>query len=84
MRTARLLLLLQHSSSVAGRLKSRDLIAAAFSVSELPEGSADPVEIAARIEDGKPISHRHRVHSRSCSYLQGTEGHRREVPQPRA
>ncbi|CAF1117140.1 unnamed protein product [Adineta ricciae] len=33
------------------RLKSRELLAAAFSVSELPEGSADPVELAARIED---------------------------------
>ena len=32
-------------------MKSRELLAAAFSVSELPEGSADPVELAARIED---------------------------------
>jgi hypothetical protein len=35
------------------RLKSRDLIAGAFSMAELPEGSADPVELAARVEDGK-------------------------------
>jgi transcription elongation factor S-II len=34
-------------------LKSRDLLAAAFSISELPEGSVDPVELAARVEDGK-------------------------------
>ncbi len=34
------------------RLKSRDLVANAFSISELPEGSADPVELAARVEDG--------------------------------
>ncbi|CAF0947621.1 unnamed protein product [Didymodactylos carnosus] len=33
------------------RLKSRDLLAAALSVSEIPEGSADPVELAARVED---------------------------------
>jgi len=33
------------------RLKSRDLLAGALSVSEIPEGSADPVELAARIED---------------------------------
>jgi hypothetical protein len=26
---------------------------AAFSISELPEGSADPVELAARVEDGR-------------------------------
>jgi hypothetical protein len=35
------------------RLKSRDLIASAFSMAELPEGSADPVELAARVEDGR-------------------------------
>jgi len=35
------------------RLKSRDLMVAAFSISELPEGSADPVELAARVEDGR-------------------------------
>lgn len=34
------------------RLKSRELVASALSISELPEGSADPVELAARIEDG--------------------------------
>jgi hypothetical protein len=34
-------------------LKSRDLLVAALSISELPEGSADPVELSARIEDGK-------------------------------
>jgi transcription elongation factor S-II len=33
------------------RLKSRDLLTGAFSISELPEGSADPVDIAARVED---------------------------------
>ncbi|UJR10653.1 hypothetical protein I4U23_014848 [Adineta vaga] len=33
------------------RLKSRELIAAAFSLLELPEGSSDPVELAARVED---------------------------------
>jgi transcription elongation factor S-II len=27
-------------------------MAAAFSISELPEGSSDPVELAARVEDG--------------------------------
>jgi hypothetical protein len=35
------------------RLKSRDLIAGAFSMAELPEGSSDPVELAARVEDGR-------------------------------
>ena len=35
------------------RLKCRDLIANALSISELPEGSADPVELAARVEDGR-------------------------------
>ncbi|CAF3944216.1 unnamed protein product [Rotaria sp. Silwood2] len=33
------------------RLKSRDLLTAALSVSELPEGSVDPAELSARIED---------------------------------
>lgn len=28
-------------------------MASAFSMSELPEGSADPVELAARVEDGR-------------------------------
>lgn len=35
------------------RLKSRELLVAALSIAELPEGSDDPVELSARIEDGK-------------------------------
>ncbi|CAF1058316.1 unnamed protein product [Rotaria sordida] len=53
------------------RLKSRDLMASAFSVSELPEGSADPVELAARVEDvifkelkDTGVKYRNRIRSR--------------------
>lgn len=53
------------------RLKSRDLIAGALSISELPEGSADPVELAARCEDAifkelkdTGVKYRNRVRSR--------------------
>ena len=41
------------------RLKSRSLIANAFSISEIPEGSADPVEVAARVEDGRTKKNSH-------------------------
>ncbi|CAF0893100.1 unnamed protein product [Rotaria sordida] len=53
------------------RLKSRDLLAAALSISELPEGSDDPVELSARIEDAiykelkdTGVKYRNRVRSR--------------------
>lgn len=53
------------------RLKSRDLLAGAFSISELPEGSADPVELAARVEDAifkelrdTGVKYRNRIRSR--------------------
>ncbi|CAF2955457.1 unnamed protein product [Rotaria sp. Silwood2] len=53
------------------RLKSRDLVANAFSASELPEGSADPVELAGRVEDAifkelkdTGVKYRNRVRSR--------------------
>ncbi|CAF3743459.1 unnamed protein product [Rotaria magnacalcarata] len=53
------------------RLKSRDLIASAFSISELPEGSADPVDLAGRVEDAifkdikdTGVKYRNRIRSR--------------------
>lgn len=53
------------------RLKSRELVANAFSISELPEGSADPVELAARVEDAifkelkdTGVKYRNRIRSR--------------------
>ncbi|CAF0879750.1 unnamed protein product [Rotaria sp. Silwood1] len=53
------------------RLKSRDLLATALSSSELPEGSANPEELAARIEDAiykelkdTGVKYRSRVRSR--------------------
>ncbi|CAF1092590.1 unnamed protein product [Adineta steineri] len=53
------------------RLKSRELMAAAFSISELPGGSADPVELAARVEDAifkelrdTGVKYRNRIRSR--------------------
>jgi len=53
------------------RLKSRDLLAAALSISELPEGSADPVELSARVEDAiyrelkdTGVKYRNRIRSR--------------------
>lgn len=53
------------------RLKSRELLAAALSVAELPEGSADPVELSARIEDvihnefkDTGVKYRNRIRSR--------------------
>ncbi|CAF1223340.1 unnamed protein product [Adineta steineri] len=53
------------------RLKSRDLLAGALSMVELPEGSADPVELAARVEDAiykelrdTGVKYRNRIRSR--------------------
>jgi len=53
------------------RLKSRDLLTAAFSISELPEGSADPVDVSARVEDAiykevkdTGVKYRNRIRSR--------------------
>ncbi|CAF0971692.1 unnamed protein product [Adineta ricciae] len=53
------------------RLKSRDLLAGALSMVELPEGSADPVELAARCEDAifnelkdTSVKYRNRIRSR--------------------
>jgi len=53
------------------RLKSRELLTAAFSISELPEGSADPVEVSARVEDAiykevkdTGVKYRNRIRSR--------------------
>ncbi|UJR35172.1 hypothetical protein I4U23_027939 [Adineta vaga] len=53
------------------RLKSRDLLASALSMVELPEGSADPVELAARCEDAiykelkdTSVKYRNRIRSR--------------------
>ncbi|CAF1526970.1 unnamed protein product [Rotaria magnacalcarata] len=53
------------------RLKSRDLLAAALSMSELPEGSADPVELSAHVEDAiykeikdTGVKYRNRIRSR--------------------
>ena len=44
------------------RLKSRDLLVSAFSISELPEGSDDPVDLATRVEEGNE----HRLIRRCC------------------
>lgn len=66
------------------RLKSRDLLAAAFSISELPEGSADPVELAARVEDGKCrrlISSKVKSLSLSSSNIQRNQRFRCQISQ---
>ena len=51
------------------RLKCRDLIANALSISELPEGSADPVELAARTEDGRKKTEHISFQIKFFSYL---------------
>lgn len=53
------------------RLKSRDLLVSAISISELPDGSDDPVDLATRVEDAifkemkdTGVKYRNRIRSR--------------------